>query len=70
MTTKAVSDRIEIHPDICFGKPHIKNTRIKVSFILELLASDWTMEEILVEYPHLEKDDIWACLDYASHEMD
>jgi len=45
-----VNELIDIDPDICFGKPHIKGTRIKVSFILELVSSGWTIEEILQEY--------------------
>jgi len=57
-----IKELITIDPDICFGKPHIKGTRIKVSFILELVSSGWTIEQILREYDHLSKDQIIACL--------
>lgn len=61
---------IEINPEICFGKPHIKGTRLKVSFILDLFSSGWTMDEILREYSQLTKEKVQACLDYASKIID
>ena len=61
---------IEINPEICFGKPHIKGTRLKVSFILDLFSSGWTMDEILREYSQLTKEKVQACLDYASKAID
>ena len=57
--------RIEVSPKIAFGKPVIKGTRMSVDFILELLSSGWTIEEIISEYPHLKKEDIFACIEYA-----
>jgi len=69
MAHQALSSRIAVDPEQCFGKPHIKGTRIKVSFILELLASEWSIEDILKEYSHLERKDILACLEYASQKM-
>ena len=48
------------------GKTIIRGTRISVEFILELLASDVSEDEILEDYPHLTKDDIQACLKYAA----
>jgi uncharacterized protein (DUF433 family) len=69
MTSKLVT-RISVDPDICFGKPHIRGTRIKVSFVLELLASDWSIDEILKEYEHLNKEDIIASLEYASNNLE
>lgn len=65
-----VNELIIIDPDICFGKPHIKGTRIKVSFILELISSGWTIEQILQEYDHLSRDQVIACLIYAGHVVD
>ena len=61
---------ISTDPDICFGKPHIKGTRIKVSFILELISSGWTIEKILQEYEHLNREQIIACLIYAGQIID
>ena len=57
--------RIIANPDILGGKPIIKGTRISVAFILQLLASRVTEDEILLDYPHLSKEDIYACLMYA-----
>ena len=59
-------DRIIVNPNILGGKPIIKGTRISVEFILDLLASDQTEEEILQDYSHLTKQDIHACLRYAA----
>ena len=58
--------RISVDPNVCFGKPCIKGTRIWVSLILDFLASGSTMEEILDNYPQLAKEDIFACLAYGS----
>lgn len=58
-------ERITVNPKILGGKPIIKGTRITVEFILELLASDVSEEEILKDYPHLTVEDIHACLRHA-----
>ena len=58
--------RISIDPNVCFGKPCIRGTRIWVSLILDFLASGMTPEEIMAEYPHLTKDDIRAAIAYGS----
>lgn len=58
--------RISVDPEVCFGKPCIKGTRIWVSLVVDLVASGTTPEEILEEYPALEQDDIRAALFYAS----
>ena len=65
-----MTDRIVIDPEICFGKPHIKGTRLKVSFILELLGSGWNIKEILKEYDHIRREDVLACLSYAGKLLD
>ena len=59
-------NRITCNPKILGGKPIIKGTRISVQFILELLSSGMSMEEILAEYPHLEREDILAAIEYAA----
>jgi uncharacterized protein (DUF433 family) len=59
-------DQIIVNTKILGGKPVIKGTRISVEFILELLASDVSEEEILQDYPHLTRKDIHACLRYAA----
>jgi uncharacterized protein (DUF433 family) len=58
--------RITINPAVCGGKPTIRNMRFTVSQLLDLLASGMTELEILSDYPYLEKEDILACLQYAS----
>ncbi len=61
------SERIIVDPDIVAGKPVIRGTRLTVEFILELLAEGQAESEILTNYPGLTRDDILACLYYASH---
>jgi uncharacterized protein (DUF433 family) len=58
--------RITINPDVCHGKPTIRNMRYPVEMILDLLASGMTTTEILEDYPAMEEADIHACLAYAS----
>jgi uncharacterized protein (DUF433 family) len=56
-------ERIEINPNIMFGKPVIINTRITVEQILRKLAGGMTIEEIIEDHPHLKREDILAALD-------
>lgn len=58
--------RITINPQICHGKPTIRNKRYPVENILELMASGMTNEEILADYEDLEKEDLQACLLFAA----
>lgn len=59
-------NRISIQPNVCFGKPCVKGTRIWVSLILDFLASGMSPEEVLKEYPDLTPLDIQACLAYGA----
>ena len=59
-------DRIVIDPEILVGKPVIRGTRLAVEFIIDLLAQGWTEANILRNYPGLTREDIQACLAYAS----
>ena len=59
-------NRITASPDISFGKPVIRGTRMAVLFLMEHLAAGDTIEEILEEFPFLDKEDILACLQYAT----
>ncbi|MCH7414063.1 DUF433 domain-containing protein [Belliella sp. R4-6] len=63
---KDILNRISINPQVCHGKPTIRNKRYTVELILDLLSSGMTENEILEDYPSLEKEDILACLRYAS----
>ena len=58
-------DRIIVDPKILVGKPVIKETRLAVDFILDLLVQGWSYDEILRNYPGLTAEDIKACLAYA-----
>jgi len=58
--------RISVNPNICFGKPCIKGTRIWVSLVLDFLSSGDTIEQILENYPHLTREDILACIAYGA----
>lgn len=58
--------RITLNPDVCFGKPTIRNMRYSVEMILDLLSAGMTTEELIEDYPALEPDDIKACLLFAS----
>jgi uncharacterized protein (DUF433 family) len=58
--------RITINPEICQGRPTIRNTRYTVDLILDLLSSGMTENEIIDDYPALEIPDIKACLAFAS----
>ena len=59
-------NRITVNPNVCFGKPCIRGTRIWVSLILDFLASGMSTEEILKEYPHITEEDIRAAIAYGA----
>ena len=59
-------DRIVRDPEVRFGKPVIKGTRISVADILEFLAAGDAPSDILTEFPQLNIDDIRACLSFAA----
>ena len=59
-------ERISIDPGICHGQACIKGTRIPVYQIVQMLANGDTIDELLKEYPSLEREDILACLDYSA----
>ena len=64
-----MSERITVNPDICNGKPVIGGTRITVQTVLEFLAAGDSVADVLEEYPMLKREDVHACLDYASKLM-
>lgn len=57
--------RITVNPDMCNGKPTIRNMRITVETVLQFLSAGDSSEEILKAYPFLEKEDIQACVSFA-----
>ena len=66
MLDQDIRQRITLDKDVLAGKPIIKGTRIPVYLILEILASGMSEDDLLKEYPTLTKEDIQACLAYAS----
>lgn len=59
-------DRITVDPAICHGKPTIRRLRHPVDSLLELLASDMTIADVLEDYPDLERDDLLAALEFGA----
>ncbi len=64
-----IAERITLDPDLCNGKPTIRGKRITVQTILEFLGAGESAEEILLQYPSLEPDDIAACMRFAAQLM-
>lgn len=62
--------RITFDPRQCGGRPCIRGMRIRVKDVLDMLAGGATQQEILEDYPYLEAEDIRACLEYASEQID
>jgi len=58
--------RITIDPAVCHGKPCVRGLRYPVETLLELLSSDMTFEQVLADYPDLERDDLLAVLSFAA----
>ena len=63
-------NRIRVEVGKCGGRPCIRGFRIRVSDVLELLGAGASIEEILVDYPFLEREDILAAIEYAAHQVD
>lgn len=63
-------ERITVNPRQCGGRPCIRGMRIRVSDVLDLFAAGLNGEEILVEMPDLEADDLKAALSYAARRID
>ena len=61
--------RITIDPEICHGKPAIRHLRYPVETMLEYLAAGDTVEDLLAEFPDLERDDLSACLQFAAESL-
>jgi uncharacterized protein (DUF433 family) len=65
-TEEELLERIVVNPKIMGGKPIVKGTRITVEQVLKMLAQGLTTKDILMDYPHLSKDDVAAVLLYAA----
>lgn len=62
--------RITTDPDVCAGRPCIRGLRIRVRDVLDLLANGASIDEILADYPYLDRQDIVAVLQYAAAQID
>lgn len=62
-----LSERIVVDPEILAGKPVVRGTRLAVEFILELLAAGQPENDVLTNHPGLTREDVLACLSYASY---
>lgn len=63
-------ERITVEPEKCGGRPCIRGMRIRVVDVLDLLASGLTVEQVLVELPDREREDVFAAIDPASRRLD
>ncbi len=69
MKSRNILNRITINPKQCGGRPCVRRMRIRVTDVLELLAAGLTSESIMQELPDLEREDIRACIIYASSRI-
>ena len=58
--------RITVEPGKLGGKPCVRGMRMSVADVLEYLAADMSIDEVLADFPYLEREDILACLAYAA----
>ena len=68
--TQHLSERITVNPKQCGGRPCIRGMRIRVTDVLDLFAAGLTADEILEEMPDLEREDLYAVLEYAARKID
>jgi len=68
-TKNNLLERITINPEICHGKPTVRGLRYPVESLLEYLSAGDTNEEILAEFTDLEKEDLQACILYATRSL-
>ncbi len=69
MKSEKLLERITLDPNVMIGKPVIRKTRLRVEFIMGLLAHEATVEDILEEYKGLTREDIQACLIFATDSL-
>ena len=65
MTNEDLLSRITVDPDVCHGKPCVRGLRYPVETLLEYLAGGDSAENLLVEFPDLEREDILACHEFS-----
>lgn len=62
-------ERITLDPEVCHGKPVIRGLRYPVESMLEYLAAGESIDELLREFPDLEREDLLACLQFATNAL-
>jgi uncharacterized protein (DUF433 family) len=70
MVDQELLERINVNPKIMVGKPVIKGTRLTVEYILNLLAHGQSFEDVMHEYQGLTREDIQACLLFATKSLE
>jgi uncharacterized protein (DUF433 family) len=70
LTVSALADRITVDPQQCGGRPCVRGLRIRVTDVLDLLASGLSPAQVIDELPDLELEDVSACLRFASRRLD
>lgn len=65
MDAKDLVTRITVDPEICHGKPCVRGLRYPVESLLEYLAGGDTIDDLLAEFPDLQREDILACLEFS-----
>jgi uncharacterized protein (DUF433 family) len=64
-----LESRITVNPNQCGGRPCVRGMRIRVSDVLDLLATGMSLEDVIEELPDLEREDVLACLRFASRSV-
>ena len=64
-----IMERIEVDPEIMAGKPVVKGTRIPVYVVLQMFEEEASIDDVLEAYPDLEKEDVRACIRYATKRV-
>ena len=70
MTKQELLQRIRTDPQVVAGRPRIQGTRLTVRYIVSLLASGASVDDVLSEHPNLAREDVYACLAYASEVLE
>ena len=70
MVDDALLSRITVDPEICHGKPCVRGLRYPVEAILEYLAGGDSIEDLLVEFPDLQREDILACHEFSRRMLE
>ncbi len=68
-SSQPLLSRITIDPEICHGKPTIRSLRYPVESVLEYLSGGDSFDDVLAEFPDLERDDLCACIEFANQSL-